>query len=91
MLVSLYAARAAFVCHCCCCCSIHNILRTINGMRNLCACYNDVILDDALSSNPHNLIHQVTSKSEIVVGIHDLLASGTSCPLPWFIWVVFYH
>ncbi len=57
----------------------------------LCACYNDVILDDALSSNPHNLICQVASKFEIIVGIRDLLASGTSCALPWFVWVVFYH
>jgi hypothetical protein len=57
----------------------------------LCACYDDVILDDALSSNLHNLICQVASKFKIVVGICNLLASGTSCPLPWFVWVVFYH
>jgi hypothetical protein len=91
MLVSLYAPRAAFVCCCCCCCSIHNISRTMNGERNSCACYNDVILNDAFSSNPRNLICQVASKFDIVVGIRNLLASGTSCPLPWFIWDVFYH
>ena len=55
----------------------------------LCACYNDVILDDALSSNPRNLICQVASKFKIVVGIRDLLASGTSSPLPWFVWLNF--
>jgi hypothetical protein len=57
----------------------------------LCACYNDVILDDALSSNLRNLICQVAIKFKIVVGISDLLASGTSCPLHWFVLVVFYH
>ena len=57
----------------------------------LCICCNYVILDDALSSNLHNLIFQVASKFKIVVGIRDLLASRTSCPFPWFILVVFDH
>ena len=57
----------------------------------LCTWYDDVILDDTLSSNLHNLVCQVASKLENVVGICNLLASGTSCSLPWFILVVFYH
>ena len=44
----------------------------------LCKCCDDVILNDALSSNLCNLIFQVASKLKIAVGIHDLLASGTS-------------
>ena len=54
-------------------------------------CYSDVILDDALSSNPRNLICPVARKIKIVVGIQDLVASGTSCPLPRFLLVVFYR
>ena len=80
MLVSLYAAQAAVVCWCCC--SIRNISSTMNGMRNSCVCCNDVILDDALSRNWHNFIFQVASKLKIAVGIHNLVASGTVCPLP---------
>jgi hypothetical protein len=60
----------------------------MNGVRNSLHTFNDVILVDALSSNPRILICQVASKFEIVVGIHNLLASGTSCPLPWFLWVL---
>ena len=89
MLVSLYAAQVAVACWCCC--SIPNILAQWTVWRILCACYNDVILDDALSSNLHNSICQVASKFKIVVGIRDLVASGTACPLPWFILVVFCH
>ena len=57
----------------------------------LCACCDDVILDDALSSNLHNSICQVASKFKIFVGICNLLASRTTCPLPWFVLVVFCH
>ena len=57
----------------------------------LCAYYHDVILDDALSSNPRNLVCQVARKFDIVGGSCDLVASGISCPSPWFVWVVFCH
>ncbi len=57
-----------------------------------CACYDDVILDGALSSNPRTLICRVANKFENVVGmIHNLWASKTSSPLPLCIWVVLYH
>ncbi len=57
----------------------------INGGRNSLHIHDDVILDDALSSNLHIFICQIASIFKIVVGIHDLLNSVTSCPWPWFV------
>lgn len=57
----------------------------------LCTYFDDVIRDGASSSNLHNLISLGANISKIVAGIRDRGASGTACPLLWFVLVVFFH
>ena len=47
------------------------------------------LLDDVLSSNLRNLICPVSNIFWIALGIVCLLTNGISCPLLWFVQVVF--
>jgi hypothetical protein len=53
--------------------------------------YNDVFLDDVLSSSWHSSTCWVASMCGIVIVIPDHVASGISCPWLWFVWVVLNH